>query len=120
MVIQLPIKYPLGQTLLQLIDQTAALEYGRRVTSRQQLIHHFIRDPTLAVRRHTFSSRPIRASLYGSRTQNFRHTLRSRQRWISARAPNTSRTALVKALLPSITTNRARSVRSPRSARLAS
>src|ERR1700736_7068081 len=75
MVIQLPIKYPLGQTLLQLIDQTAALEYGRRVTSRQQLIHHFIRDPTLAVRRHTFSSRPIRASLYGSRTQNFRHTL---------------------------------------------
>src|SRR5437016_13671415 len=65
MMIHLAVKHPLRQPLLQLIDQTTALKYRRRVTARKQRIYHLIRDSTLSVRRHKLYSFPPfpRASL---------------------------------------------------------
>ena len=70
MVVELGVERPLRQTLLQLIDQTAAREDARLIPSRQKLIQYLIPDSAFPVRRHMLLL-PSRASLNGSRTRNF-------------------------------------------------
>jgi transposase len=64
-MVHLAIEHPLRQPFLQFVDQTAGLEYRRRVMPCQQLIQHLVGNSTFSGRRHTLP--PAHgASLYGS------------------------------------------------------